>query len=268
VIFFDTQVLLYSRDGINVQWRLDPQELDPTTLEIEVQRSESPVGPWATLATVDIMRTFSFFDKTAPWRSNHVPMTYRLRAVLKSDGSVKATSKAFTFGSPLPLDAIEIIRQQRVLLEGVNGHTPEKGTKCSVYKRRNFGENCKRCRDAITGRITVSNCQNCFGTGKVDGFYDGIDIFMNLSPHDSDVRLDGLQKVEEHDSVFYANNFPVFYSGDIVVEPTEQHWRIVRMQPRERRGALVRQILFVTNVKPDDIIHDRLRHSMHGGKQT
>ncbi len=268
MIFFDTEVLLFSRDGIAVQWKLDPQELDITTLELEVQRSESPAGAWKTLVTVDPLHVFSYFDKDAPWRSQHVPMYYRLRAIDKASGVEKAASKPFTFGGPLPLDAIEIIRQQRVLLEGVNGHPPVKGTECTVYKRRNFGRNCTRCKDAITNRIAISNCPECFGTGKIDGFYNPVNVFLNLSPHDVDTELTNLGKIEDHETTFYANNFPVFYPGDIVVEPNEQHWRIVRMQPRERRNALVRQILFVINVKPDDIVHDRLRHSTHGGKKT
>lgn len=270
MIWVDTTVILFSKDGHYLQWRWDPQSTNPSTVEMEVLRSESPDGPFDHVATVDPRSVFSFFDKTGPTRPQNGGIYYRLRAVLKTNGEEVAISAAFGVQGDLPLDALEIIRQQRVVLEGVNGHKPIKGIPggVTIYKKRNFGMKCPDCVDAVTGRIAVSNCRLCHGSGKVDGYFDPINVGMNILPYSVALKLWNLGKSEDSDTVAQMNNFPVMYPGDILVEPNEKHWRVTRMEPRERHRTTVRQILYLTQVKPDDIIHETLRHISHGGKRT
>lgn len=266
MLFFDTSVVLFSRDGLQVQWRWDPQGTDPTTVELEVQRSGSPVGPWSQLSVVDPRTTFSFFDKTTPTRPQNEDLYWRLRAVLRTDGSEVAVSNPFGLNGPLSQDALWIIEQQRILLDGVNGHRAIKGIPVTIYRKRNFGVPCPECRDAVTGRVSISNCRMCHGSGKLDGYFDSVDVGANISQYTTNVQLGNLQKVENSDTSCFINNFPAVYPGDIVVEPSERHWRVTRVEPRERYRTIVRQALSMTQIKPDDIVNQTLRHSSHGGK--
>lgn len=236
---------------------------------MELLRGEGPDGPFDTVAVFDPRTVFSYFDKTSPLRMQNQELYYRLRAVLKSTGAEVARSFAFGLQGELPLDALEIIRQQRVVLEGVNGHKPIKGIPggVTIYRKRNYGQVCPDCVDPVTGRVNVSNCKLCHGSGKLDGYYNPVDTGMNIMPYAAAVKLLNLQKVEDSETVGQMNNFPVMYPGDIVVEPSEKHWRVTRVETRERHRTIVRQILYLTQLKPDDIVHETLRHSSHGGKR-
>lgn len=269
MLWQDMTVVRYHGDGFHVQWVWDPQSTDPDTVEMEIERSGSPTGPFDLLATFDPRTQFSFFDKTTPWRPANEEFYWRLRAVDKSTGAEVGVSYAFGLNGELPLDALEIIRQQRVLLEGVNGHKPIKGIPglVTVYRRRNFGSRCPECVDSITDQVHVSNCLVCDGTGTLRGYYNPVDIGMNIMPYSAAVRPFKLQKTEDCDTVGTTVNWPAMYPGDIVVEPNEKHWRVTKIEVKERHRILVTQILYLTQVKPDDIIHSTLRHSSHGGRQ-
>lgn len=269
MLWLDTQVVLFHRDGHQLQWRWDPQATPPASVEMEILRAEGPDGPFDVVDVVDPTATFSYLDKTSPQRLQNQEIYYRLRCVDKNTGTEVARSAAFGTQGELSLDALEIIRQQRVVLEGVNGHRPIKGIPglVTIYRKRNFGRRCPDCTDAITGQVVVSNCRACHGSGKLDGYYDPMDTGMNIMPYANALKLLNLQKTEDSDTVGQMNNFPVMYPGDIVVEPSEKHWRVTRVETRERYRVIVRQILYLTQLKPDDIAHETLRHSSHGGKR-
>lgn len=270
MLFTDLAVVLFNRDGHQIQWRWEPQETDPGTVEFELLRAEGPDGPYDTIATLDPETDFSFFDKTAPFRIQNQVIYYRVRVVLRATGAEVGLSPAFgTQSGPLPQDALLIIEQQNIMLEGVNGHVPTKGIPggVTIYRKRNFGRACTECRDAVTGRIVVSDCRTCHGTGKLDGFYSPVNVGMNISPYAANIRRLNLQKVEDCETVGVMNNYPVVFPGDILVEPNEKHWQVNRVDVRERHRILVRQILYLSQLKPDDIAHETLRHVSHGGKK-
>lgn len=262
MIFNDTSVLLYSREGHYIQWRWDPQGTDPLTVELQVLRSESPSGPFDLLDIVDPVSTFSYFDYFSPRRPFGRPTYYKLVAVLRSNGDVVGESSAFSGGASLSLDALWIIEQQRILLEGVNGHRPIKGIPggVAIYKIRNFGTRCGVCVDPVTGRINLSNCLTCNGTGKVGGYYNPVNVGMNISQYDTSIVLTNINKSEDSSTVAYMNNYPIMYPGDMLVEPSEKHWRVTRIQLRERYRVTVRQVLYINQLNPDDIENNTLKH--------
>jgi len=268
VIFFDTQALMMPRQGVRVQWKWDPQGTAPSTVEVVVERSEAPLGPFVEIGVVDPRVTFSFFDEGAPLRKQNGAMYWRVRAVSRQTGATLHTSHAFGFDEPLGQDALLIIEQQNVMLEGVNGHPAIKGRPVTVYKQINVGPKCPACIDQETGRIAISNCRACVGTGVDGGYYDPVTVGMNLMPYANAVQLLNLQAVGEVDSTAVMNNFPVVDPGDILVERSEKHWRVTRTDPRERNRSLVRQVLFLSQLKPDDVAAELLRHRDNGGRST
>jgi len=268
VIFNKTSVILFNRDGHYIQWSWDPQGVDPLTVELEILRSESPSGPFDILDVVDPVSTFSYFDYYSPRRPFGLTVYYKLRAVAKMSGAPLGESSPFSGKEAMSLDALWIIEQQRIVLEGVNGHRPIKGIPggVTVYKLRNFGVRCKVCVDPVTGRINISNCQTCHGTGKLDGYYSPVNVGMNISQYDTSLVLTNTNKAEDSETAAYMNNYPLIYPGDLLVEPSEVHWRVSRVQVRERYRATVRQVLFINQINPDEIENHTLRHVSNGGK--
>lgn len=259
--FSDTRALLLPREGVHVQWRIEPETTDIDTVELELARSESPRGPWVTLQVLDPMTRFSFTDRTAPWRPKNAELYYRLTAVERDTGDAVTDCPAFGFQGALPLDALEIIRQHNLLLNGVNGHTAKTGIRVTVYKRRNFGSPCRVCRDVVTDQVVNSQCRECVGTGFAGGgYYAPILIGANLQPSPAALQITNLGAIEDNETVAFITNFPVMYPGDMIVEPDEKHWRVVQVDVTERKRVVVHQMLRLRQLDHNDVEYEVLRH--------
>jgi hypothetical protein len=264
VRFYDTSVLAQPREGYHVQWRVEPQDDDLSLLELDIQRSESPTSGFVSLQTLDPLTDFSFTDLGAPWRPKNWDIYYRLVAKVRATGGIHYEGLSFGTQGRLPLDALEIIRQHNILLRGLNNQTPLTGIECTIYKKRNFGAQCRSCRDAVTGQIVISQCPECGGTGRANsGYYDPIDVFINLSPHPKFLKLTTLGKLEDNETAAFMTNFPLMYPGDIIVEPSEKHWRVVSIDVTERHRIVVHQGLRLAQVDHNDVVYETLRHSSH-----
>lgn len=259
--FFDTRALLLPRQGVHLQWGVEPEATDLDTVEVEVQRSESPSGPWTRLQVVDPEDVFAFTDRTVPWHPKNFEVYYRLRGVLRTSGEPVTDCLPFGFQGSLPLDAVEIIRQHHILLRGVNGHEPLTGIKATVYKRRTFGARCRVCTDEATGRVVISQCRACGGTGfRGSGYYDPMPVYMNFQPSPKMLQISNLGKLEDNETVAFTTNFPIMYPGDLVVEPNEAHWRVVHGDVTERKRVVVHQLLRLRQLDHNDVEYEVLRH--------
>ena len=261
---FETQALLLPREGVHVQWGMEPENTDLTTVEVELQRSESPAGPFVALHVFDPTTTFAWTDRTVPWRSKNMEIYYRLVGREKTTGDVVYTSCAFGFQGRLPMDALEIIRQHNILLRGVNGHKPKTGIHCTLYKRRNFGARCPYCTDAMTLRVVISQCRMCAGTGFAEkGYYTPIAIDISFQIHPRVLQLSNLGKSEENETTAFMTNFPILYPGDMIVEPNEKHWRVRNTEVTERNRTVVHQLLRLRQLDHNDVEYEVLRHLDH-----
>jgi len=258
--FFDTRALLLPRDGVHLQWGVEPEADDLETVEIELQRSESPSGPFVTLQVFDPLTTFSWTDRTAPWRSKNFELYYRLVGRVRSTGDVLYQCLPFGFQGPLPLDALEIIRQHNILLRGVNNHVSQTGIPTTVYKKRTFGPRCRECTDSATERVVISQCKICGGTGFIGGYYDPISVFISFQPHPKLLQLTNLGKVEDNETVAFLTNFPIMYPGDMVVEPSEKHWRVKNIEVTERKRTIVHQLIRIRQLDHNDIEYETHGH--------
>lgn len=258
--FYDTRALLLPREGVRLQWGIEPEDTDLTTIEIDVQRSESPSGPFKSLQTIDPLAVFSWTDRTAPWKPKNMELYYRLVGRLRSTGEVVWDCYPFGFQGRLPLDALEMIRQHNILLRGVNGHDPLTGIPTTVYKRRNFGARCRQCTDSVTGRVTISGCRVCGGTGFNGGYYSPIVVYMNFQPHARYLRVSTLGKEEDNETTAFLTNFPILYPGDMVVEPSEKHWRVTQIDVTERKRVVVHQLVRLRQLDHGDVEYETHRH--------
>lgn len=263
--FYDTRLLCLPREGFHVQWRVEPENDDLAAIELEIQRSESPRGPWEVVAVVDPATTFTYTDVTAPWRPKNWSLHYQLVGRLRATGAEVPRSAVVSVHGQLPMDALEIIRQHNLLLRGVNGHRPATGRACTVYKRRNFGFRCRACTDEATGQVVISQCRECGGTGFAgSGYYDAIDdVAMNINPNARATRLTPLSRLQDNETSAFMTNWPLMADGDIVVEDSERHWRVVDVQQTERQRVLVHQVLRLAEVDHNDVVYETLRHKLN-----
>lgn len=265
--FFETQARPTPNTAIVVQWMVAPENTDLNDIEIEIERSGSPNGPWKKLEVVDPNNTFLFEDKVAPQKPDSLGIYYRLRGVLKATGDLVEQGEAFTDTRVIPKYAREIQRQINILLRGVNQHQGFIGRKCTIYKKRNFGPRCRKCRDVVTRRVTISNCKECSGTGYAGtGYFNPVDVHCKVDPDIKQLNFGQLLKTDDRQTRVLLLDFPVLYPGDIIVEKSEKHWRVVNVDSAEdnERNTVV-QFPAVIEIERGDVVYDTLRHSDNGG---
>ena len=74
--------------------------------------------------------------------------------------------------------AREIVRQETKRMR--KGAAP--GVRGLLFKRRNHGEKCTACTALHTNKVEKVDCDICYGTGVVGGYYPGIEVWVDQKP--------------------------------------------------------------------------------------
>ena len=149
-------------DALNVAWQIEPADpiaFDATDVEYRVFRSSSPEGPFDLLTETPLVDEYSFRDTSLNRRSFWRKFYYKVEATHVPSGwqgqSVVHRSEVNETKAVQMLEALEIVRRERLLLGGV-GVTPGfTGTMCAVLVRRTFGQKCAACFNPILKRSSV-----------------------------------------------------------------------------------------------------------------
>ena len=169
---------IYSRTGITLDWDLLVEDTDLVPLMTIVDRAGSPSGPFDVIGSLDLAKQGHYVDEisdilgvrgletdTKPLIAD-LRLYYRLRTVLRADpGTTVHVSEISISEGDLDLLAAEVLRQNRIRLEGLNGRPSLEGIKVTVYKQRFQGSRCADCFDPHRDAIVASNCESCMGTG-------------------------------------------------------------------------------------------------------
>ena len=92
------------------------------------------------------------------------------------------------------------------------------GIEIRILRRKEIGEDCIECQDPVTKERIISDCHNCFNTGKVGGY---------CSPFNSWGRILAEQNNESHsqlgvEEIIKSNwripGFPQVSMGDLIFE--------------------------------------------------
>lgn len=173
---------------------------------------------------------------------------YRVRCRRKSTQE-EITSQMVTFVGEMDLVGLYIADEINFELEDATG------TPCLVYNRRRTGIPCPVCFDPVQKKRSVSNCQSCFGTNWVGGFYDPIDAWVDFTPNPKNALITQWGETQENMTRVLMANFPLVFPGDIIRElRTNRLWRIgQRVNVTEKRRVTLLQFPEVTQIKPGDI---------------
>lgn len=245
----------YPRE-ILLQW--DVENVDPTRatgMTFEVQRSGSPGGEWESRATgLDtVFYTDTFADNPANLDieeenllSLNREVWYRVIGTLTDGTQLKSLpmdnegmvqpelqrvrpvglhprdeqthpapvtvfSRHPRIDKRLRLISRAVIRRGALALRYFNG------IEVGVLKRRHFGTRCD-CVEPLTKAVLRSNCNRCFGTGWVGGFYPAIITLGRLMDREPVINTE----IEGRTNVMRGRltliNFPRIEKDDILVE--------------------------------------------------
>ena len=224
MIVVDTlKVVSFSNDFFDVTWTVEDTNENILNFDFFVQRSESPEGPFDTLAG-PLVDKFSFRDTQAPQYYRGRGFFYKIRIVERSTGTEGFSDTA------LPIAGIDQISAEIQRCEFLL-HKEFTGRKVFIFPKRTFGQRCTACWDATKNRVTSSRCIECFDTGFTRGFFSPIQTFMQIDPSAglaTKAEDTGERGKEQHNIVSARMIiFPLTKSGDVVVEAENTRWRVV-----------------------------------------
>lgn len=242
----------FSLDFLDVSWEIEDTFLDPHDFMMSVYRSESPMGPWDLVAGPFEDR-YRFVDNRVNLLDRWRALYYKVQSTSKTDPTNIAESEAFYFDAQPDLIASEIQRLERLLWEEFAGR------RCFIFPVRTFGQHCPNCFDGpdkgkgFTSQKRRSQCLTCYDTGFVRGYFDPIEIFMQLDPSPQSIQNLPMAEREQNDTGARLPNFPLLKPRDIIVEAENRRWRVVKVTPTERLRSVVHQELQLHEIVKGDI---------------
>ena len=214
-------------------------------MTVDVFRAYSPTGPFELLAEVSADDTV-FRDAGAHLKDKWREVYYQLRLTSPS-GTEDETDPVGLRTTP-ELEAVAIRRRLDLLLKF-------SGIPCLIYTRMHEGERCPTCWDAVLQKVEYSNCPQCFNTGRLGGYYHPVLTQVKIDPvRKMNEPGDTLRQVEQCTAL--AAYMPLIRPQDIIYEVNAgERWRVVTVDPTEKKRSIVHQDLSLIGLNPGDIEH-------------
>lgn len=227
-------------DYLELSWEVASTPEDVLDYTFQVLRSETASGPYRPI-TPAFENRFRYRDNEADQLSKHL-WYYKVRLTHKESASTQDFPEGLQGVVQLPdlnLEALEAARRIKLALRKFSGR------KVWVFPVRSFGQTCD-CFDSSTGRRTRSQCERCYDTGCVGGYYAPIGVFAQIGPTIKSSLITVPNSI-------YLANFPLLQPGDLVVEGENKRWKVTEVRVRERLRAVVYQRAGLVEVPRADI---------------
>lgn len=232
-------------DHLDLFWEIGNTSEDPYDYTFQVERSESPEGPWDPVSS-EFSDRYMFRDINVNlqnrWRVYH----YRIKITRKSDSSITYSDLAQTTAQP-DLVALEVRRLETILLREFVGR------RVWLFPRRSFGQRCPNCWDSRSGQRTTSQCVTCYDTGWARGYLDPIETWVQFDPTAKNTQNLQLAETQQQNSSARLTDFPPVKPKDIIVEAENVRWRVERVSETQRLRAVLHQELVLHAVPKGDI---------------
>ena len=256
--FEDASARILSVERIHrilVSWKLGPTAQRLDNLVFYVERSESS-EEWQTLNGEPISATnsiYEYVDYTPMLFDQHKNYYYRIKAVeldpSSGDPCQEFISDSFAVGRDIDHVSLYMIEELQFKYRYVSG------VPILIYKKRRDGEACPVCWDPILKKVTRSNCQTCYGTGKLDGYYNPIEGWGDvLSPNVEQATIGQQGVIQPESRNMEFTNYPDIRVGDVIME-VEPHkfWYVTAKTSPTKSGIVITQSLQLTYVNRSDI---------------
>jgi len=239
----------FDLDHVNVFWEIEEviASDDVIAFNFYLYKSESPGGPWNNPIVGPFSNKYFFQDTTNRTLHKDRKIYYLLKV------EDKRTNETKTFGptSQIPepdLMALEFTRQEDMLLRQFIGR------KCILFPVKTVGAPCI-CVSNVSKRSIVSNCETCYGTGKLGGYLSPIECFVQIDPHPKSVQM--TQNITQNVNMTSARliNYPPVKPRDILVENENRRWMVHTVRLTERLRSPVHQELEIKEVLKSDITY-------------
>lgn len=270
----------YLDNSVLIQWELEnPDPNQVTGVTFELQRSGSPKGEWTSRATgLDTVWYEDIFADNAATPeqeeenlfSLNREVWYRVIATFQDGtqltslpmdnegmvepelqrvrpvglhprddqtfpGPTTVFSKHPTIDKRLRLVSRAVIRRASLALRYFNG------IEVAVFKRRHFGKRCT-CVDLKTKEVLVANCEDCYGTGWIGGFFPSIQTLGRLMDSEPAINTEAEGRTNIMRGRLTLINFPRIEKDDVLVElDSNRRWVVNGTDDRHFRRRKITQ---------------------------
>ena len=232
-------------DVFEVSWKIADTTADVLDYTFQVQRAESPGGPWENLS-VPFQDRYIFYDRTT--QPFHLARTLQYRLVVKSniDGKEQVFGPVDT-QPEADLVAVELRRHIGLLLREFTGR------RCWLLPVRTFGQRCT-CWNATLQKRTRSGCRACFDTGFARGYHAPIESWFQIDPGNNLAeQTTSVGALQQSNSTARCVDVIQVKPRDIIVESENRRWRVVAVNQTEHGRAPVHLELQIHEIPKSDI---------------
>lgn len=246
VTFASVRVYAFHPMYMTVHW--DIADI-PTgaTYTIQLERSETPSGPWDVLA-LDLSGRSFYHD----WAANQYNLRRRHFYRVTYDDTVSTVISDPVTNLNIP-DAIayDIIRREQLALSVLSGRPG------FFLIERTWGSPCAFCYDPVAQKVTMSDCPHCFGTRYAGGYFEPVFGYVSQQGlsnlNQQAIPLTEIQQVTKQ---FWTSNTPLLKVRDLFVDAENNRWRIMAISHTEKLGAFMRQIMSMSELPKGHIAYD------------
>ncbi len=248
-----------STEYVHVTWQLEPTVEDVGDYDFFVLRSEGQAGPYELLSG-PLVDTYVFRDNRALDTSLNRTLYYRVRVTHRislataeyGSRSPEEIGSGLDPGGvsrdPAPtLIAREIAYRTRVANRAYAGRL------VWIFQVRTWGTRCKDCWNPLLKQKKKEHCETCYQTSWAGGYHRPIEVSARLVSEQPSGQLMPWGRVDPDQVVFRLPEFPEIKPGDVLVEPENDIWRIVRCPPSHVQGSLVGQTAICGRIIKTDV---------------
>jgi len=201
----------------------------------------------------DNVKENHFMDNDVVSESPYKLIFYKVELYGVNDNIVYCTSGAIRINNQSnDLKAAKIARNYNLVLNKKNG------SDALYYVRRKSGIKCPVCYDKDINGSVVGNCENCGGTGIIDGYYTPVKLKAMFS-NKTGVIAPGLPVSDGMPGSVVMGNFPIAMEKDIIYEiPRNRLWRVQRIESLEHNSNIYAQRITATSVPNISSLFDRI----------
>lgn len=239
------KIYFRTRDLFDVEW--DIRGLADPAPTIDIERSESPEGPWKTLVTGLPESNHLYRDYYLGFGSLTRRLYYKLTI---HDGLETIEGTPFHTGNPPDGVTRRVISLNNKILSRRIGYP------CAFFVVRRLGAPCPQCN--THSRPTSSRCEVCYGTGRDGGYYDPIKSMVAKTNQNVSQQMNSQgDVVNKNLQTFWTVNIPYLNAADLMQDPDGTLWKITgEVRRTEKQGHLMRQLFTASSLSRTNIVYD------------
>ncbi len=233
-----------------VHWSMESSYNPSTPVTYEVEWAHRGSDSWQSVGSVQDQ----FWLQDASQRSISALSNGYYRVIATDDGGTTATSDPSdtptTWGERDLKMANELRRREHKLYDIA-------GVDCWVLFRRHWGAECPDCTSPTTGEVRNPQCQVCYGTGRVGGYFRPFRTALLPGGSAEDIQQTLITTVSESAQVRMCAAFPVREEDVIVVDGGGGRYEVEKTKVAgEWKGRVMVQEVQMRRLDPTDIIFD------------